>query len=90
MLICSPSGCGKTNLLPDVLFRVLHCEKINLYTKNLEQSQLQNLIKTFDSISKEVGYPVIEASNDKILPLSEFYNYNQKACYLNTGLKNDS
>ena len=44
-------------------------------------------------ISQEVGYDVIEASNDEIIPLTDLPNDNQKIVifddYLNTGKKND-
>ena len=62
VLICSPSGCDKRNLLVDLLFRLLYFDKIYLNAENLQQSQYQNLMKTFDGISQEVGYPVIEAT----------------------------
>ena len=55
MLLSSRSGCGKTKLVLDLLFQLLYFGKSNLYARNLQQSQYQNLIKTFDSISKEVG-----------------------------------
>ena len=32
----------------------------------------------FQPISKEAGYPIIEARNDQILPVSEFTDDNQK------------
>ena len=50
------------------------------------------MLKTFEPISKQVGYDIIEASN-KIIPLSEMPDENQKLIifddYLNTGTKND-
>ena len=42
MLICSPSGGDKTNLLVDMLNRPLYYDKIYLYAKNLQQSKYQN------------------------------------------------
>ena len=32
----------------------------------------------FHQISKEAGYPIIEASNDQIIPVSEMTDHNQK------------
>ena len=55
MLLSYRSGCGKPKLVLDLLFQLLYFGKSNLYARNLQQSQYQNLIKTFDSISKEVG-----------------------------------
>ena len=69
MLVCGPSGLGQTNLLLDMIYRLLYYDKIYLYAKNLQQSKYQHLINLFDSINKEAGYPLIEATNDKIIPL---------------------
>ena len=49
-----------------------------LYAENLEQSKYQNLLNIFNPISNEVGYNIIEASNDKIIPVSELTDDNQK------------
>lgn len=94
MLVCGPSGSGKTNLLQDMIYRLLYYDKIFLYAKNLQQSKYQNLIDVFKRISKEAGHPVIEASNDKIIPLDKMPCDNQKLVifygYLNTGTKNEA
>jgi len=37
-----------------------------LYTKNLEQSKYEDLMKTFKTISKDVGYDILEVSNVEI------------------------
>ena len=94
MLICAPSGGGKTNLLLDMIYRLVYYDKIYLYAKNLQQNKYQHLIKLFEPISEEIGYPIIEISNTKIIPLSELSDDNQKLVifddYLNTGTKNDA
>jgi len=36
------------------------------------------IIKTFKPISKEVGYDILEVSNDEIKPVSEMINDSQK------------
>ena len=94
MLICAPSGGGKTNLLLDMIYRLVYYDKIYLYAKNLQQNKYQHLIKLFEPISEEIGYPIIETSNNKIIPLSELSDDNQKLVifddYLNTGTKNDA
>ena len=46
--------------------------------KNLELAKYQLLQRTFEPISKEAGYDVVEASNDKIIPVSELTADNQK------------
>ena len=78
MLIVAPSGSGKTNLLLEMIYRLLYYDKIYLYARNLQQSKYQNLLKTFEPISREAGYDIIEAFNDKIIPLSKMSNDNQK------------
>ena len=79
MLLVGPSGCGKTNLLIHLLKKPLtYFDCIYLYTKNLEQVKYQDLIKDFIPISEEVGYDVIEYSNDKIIPVKELDNESQK------------
>ena len=93
MLICAPSGGGKTNLLLDMIYRLLYFDKIYLYARNLQQSKYKHLLKSLGRISKQVGYDVVEASNDEIIPLTDLPDDNQKLVifddYLNTGKKND-
>ena len=78
MLVCAPSGGDKTNVLLDMIYRLLYFDKIYLYAKNLEQSKYQHLLKTFEPINEEAGYNIIEASNHEIRPVSELTDDNQK------------
>ena len=78
MLICGPSGSGKTNTLMHMICSLLYFDKVHLYAKNLEQSKYQNLLDIFKPISKEVGYNVVEASNDKIIPVGDLDSDSQK------------
>ena len=71
MFICRPSGSGKTNTLMHMIYNLLYYDKIYLYAKNLEQSKYQNLLNMFQPIGDEVGYDIMEASNDQIIPVSE-------------------
>ena len=93
LLLASPSGGGKTNLLLDMIYRLLYFDKIYVYARNLQQSKYKHLLKSFKPISKEAGYDVIEASNDEIMPLKDLSDENQKLVifddYLNTGKKDD-
>ena len=61
-----------------MIYRLLYFDKIYLYAKNLEQSKYQHLFKTLEPINKEVDYDIIEASNDKMRPISELTVHNQK------------
>ena len=78
MLICGPSGSGKTNTLMHMIYDLLYFDKIYLYAKNLEQSKYRNLMKEFEPWSEEAGYDIIEASNDKIIPVKNLNGDNQK------------
>ena len=77
VLMTAPSGGGKTNTLMYVIMKLLYFDKIYLYAKNLEQSKYQNLINTFEPISNEAGYNIVEVSNDQIIPVSELTDDNQ-------------
>ena len=80
MLVCGPSGSGKTNLFLDMIYRLLYYDQIFLYAKTLQQgwSKYQHLIDLFGPINEEAGYPIIEASNNKIIPLDKMPFDNQK------------
>ena len=78
MLLVGPSASGKTNVLIDMIYRLLYYDKIYLYAKNLQQSKYQHLLKTFEPINKEVDYNILEVSNDKIIPVSDLADDNQK------------
>ena len=78
MLVCGPSGSGKTNALMHMIYNMLYFDKVYLYAKNLEQSKYQNLMDVFPPISDEVGYDVIEARNDEIIPVQDLDSDSQK------------
>ena len=61
-----------------MLHQLLFYDKNYLFSKNLEQPKYQELLKTFQPISKEAGYQVIETSNDEIPSLDELNDENQK------------
>ena len=94
LLLVGPSSSGKSNLLLDMIYRLLYFDKLLLFTKNPQQTKFQHLFNTLNNISDEVGYPVIEVSNDRITPLDEISDEGQKIAIfddmLNTGSKNDS
>ena len=79
MLICGPSNSGKTNTLLHMLYELLEYDKIYLFSKNLHQTKYQDLLQKFDEkINPKVGYDVIEAHGDEIIPLEELRADNQK------------
>ena len=80
MLICGSSGSGKTNLLYHMLtVPLLWYDEIYLYARNLEQDKYKKLIKKIRKISCEVGYDILNVSNDEITPVAEMDNVdNQK------------
>ena len=78
MLICGPSDSGKTNTLMHVIYNLLYYDKIYLCAKNLEQSKYENILNMVKPISNKVGYDIIEASYDQIIPLSKLTDDNQK------------
>ena len=79
MLICGPSNSGKTNTLLHMLYELLEYDKIYLFSKNLHQNKYQDLLQKFaEKINPKVGYEVIEAHGDEIIPLEELPEDNQK------------
>jgi len=79
ILICGPSNSGKTNILLHMLYELLEFDKIYLFSKNLHQNKYQALLHDFaEQINPRVGYEVIEAPGDEIIPLEELPVDNQK------------
>ena len=61
-----------------MIYKLLYFDKIFLYAKNLEQSKYRKLIDVFQPISNEVGYDIIEASNDEIIPVNDLDSESKK------------
>ena len=80
MLVCSQSGCGKTNTVIHMLRQPLvYYDKIYLYTPNNHQDKIRDLKEMMDIISKMVGYQVMEINGaDDILDTCEYQNDNRK------------
>ena len=52
--------------------------RFTCFPKIWKKPKYQELLKTFQPISEEAGYPVIETSNDEIPSLNELNDDNQK------------
>ena len=79
MLICGPSNSGKTNILLHMLYELPEYDKVYLFSKNLHQNRYRALLQDFATrLDPEVGYKVIEAPGDEIIPLEELPVDNQK------------
>ena len=72
MLICGNSGSGKTNLLYHMLMKpLLYYDEIYLYARNLEQDKYKRLMQKMREMSLELGYEILNVSNDEITPVTE-------------------
>ena len=79
MLLASPSGGVKTNLLYHMLTKpLLYFAQVHLYAKNLEQQKYQDSTNLFQDGSVQVCYDIIKTSNDTIIPVNDINNSGQK------------
>jgi hypothetical protein len=61
LLICGNTGCGKTNLLLNLIFKYLYYNKIYVYAKDLTESKYQMLQDFFE----EVEYTMKEKTGEE-------------------------
>ena len=59
-MIIGPTGCGKTNLLCNLLTRWMYADKITIYTINGEQEKYILLKEFFDVVGEETGENILE------------------------------
>ena len=52
LLICGESGCGKTNLLMNLIYNYLYYNKIYIYAKDLTESKYQILQDFFEEVNE--------------------------------------
>ena len=82
MLICSPSGGGKSNLLYHILIKPLvYYDQIHLHGKNLEQEKYRHMIETMNDCNNDDIKPVnsLESDAQKIVIFDDFIcDKNQK------------
>ena len=77
MLICGPTNSGKTNTLLHMVYELLECD--NFFFKEPAPEQIPVSFAVLRSkINPKVGYEVIEAPGDGIIPLEELPVDNQK------------
>lgn len=79
LLICGSSGCGKTNLLMNLLYNYLCYYKIYIYAKDLTEEIYLELDDFFEKVSKEikkatgedVAVATFSSSKDEIVNVDE-------------------
>jgi len=54
LLICGQTGCGKTNLLLNLLLNYLYYNKLYVYAKDLSESSYMYLQEFFDDVHKKI------------------------------------
>ena len=50
---------------------LIHYDEIYLYTENLQLEKYQKLMRKMRKMSKQIGYDILNVSNDKITPVPE-------------------
>lgn len=79
LLICGSSGCGKTNLLMNLIYNYLYYNKIYIYAKDLTESKYQELQDFFDEVNEtmkdETGddfqVAIFSSSKDEIVNVDD-------------------
>ena len=63
LLICGQTGCGKTNLLLNLLLKYLYYNKLYVYAKDLSESSYMYLQEFFDDVQRklEEDYNITES-----------------------------
>jgi hypothetical protein len=92
LLISGASGCGKTNLLMNLIFNYLYYDKIYIYAKDLTESKYQMLQDFFEEVNetmkdKTEDFRVSTFSSSKDDILNDFDYLNKE--YLNLIILDD-
>lgn len=69
-IISGSSGCGKTNLLLNFIYRLAEFDILYIYTKHPDQPKFKTLIDMFITMGRE-GDLIIGTSSDDITPPEE-------------------
>lgn len=64
MLIIGPTGCGKGVLLLNLILKFITFDKLYLYSKHIDQPQVQMLISFFNKIKEQTSEDILYVSND--------------------------
>lgn len=64
VLLCGPSGTGKTNTLLNLLLRYLNYDEIHIVTKDRYEESYEFLQKRIDEVSKKVKHDVLHWYGD--------------------------
>jgi hypothetical protein len=79
LLICGSSGCGKTNLLMNLIYNYLYYNKIYIYAKDLTESKYQMLQDFFDEVNEimkdktgeDIQVAIFSSSKDEIVNVDD-------------------
>ena len=79
LLICGVSGCGKTNLLLNLIYNYLYYNKIYIYAKDLTESKYQMLQDFFEEVEakmremtgEDFQVAIFSSSKDDIVNVDE-------------------
>jgi hypothetical protein len=64
MLLVGPSGSGKSNLLMNFLLKFLDYDKINIYTKHMDQDCYKKLKRVLENVEAETCEDILTIDND--------------------------
>ena len=84
MLLCGPSGTGKTNLLLNIIKYIGIFDKIILLAKDLEEPLYKHLIKAYASVEKKckTGPMLLAISNIKDMPAVADCNVKENTLFI--------
>ena len=67
LLICGSTGCGKTNLLLNLILYYLHYNKIYVYAKDLTEQKYQKLQEFFEEVND-----ILKEKTGEVLEIATF------------------
>lgn len=82
LLICGDSGCGKTNLFMNLIFSLLHFNKLYIYTKMLNEDKYEFINNFFELIDHMID----EKLNKKAKKLGKNYAGKTQTCTISNDI----